>query len=100
VPSLFEVLGGTMHNWVTFTKRTNYPKLAYIMALLNKLGIPHIVERESFHAPILEVPEVYLDVAHRLLDQVAKVNPDGSFLTLDQVEDDDPLFSQFHIWEG
>ena len=43
--------------WVTFTRRTNDPKLAWLQRELDKMGISNRRNGESFHAPILEVDE-------------------------------------------
>lgn len=66
--------------WVMFTKRTNDPKLTWIEEQLDALGIKHRRKGESFHAPILEVPENKLDDAWAFLDPV------------DEVPDDHPMF--------
>ena len=49
--------------WVQYTKRTDDPKLAAIERLLDARGIPHRRRGESWHAPILQVPEQHLDAA-------------------------------------
>jgi len=66
--------------WETFCKRTNDPKLSYVEALLDRAGIPHRRNGESFHAPILEVDSQRLDDAWEIL------NP------IDDIPDDDPMF--------
>tara|TARA_Y100000310_G_scaffold341050_1_gene438919 strand:- start:1231 stop:1569 length:339 start_codon:yes stop_codon:yes gene_type:complete len=50
-------------NWQTLTKRTNDPKLSYVERELNRRGIPHRRKGESFHAPILEVPDHFFELA-------------------------------------
>lgn len=37
-------------NFEIFCKRTDYPKLGYIISRLNALGIPCLLHGESFHA--------------------------------------------------
>ena len=75
--------------WQSFCRRTNDPKLAYIESLLTERGIPHRRNGESWHAPILEVPEAHMDEAWALLGMVI----DGR--QLDDIEDDDPMFNGF-----
>ena len=76
-------------SWTLFTKRTNDPKLSYIEYRLDELGVPHRRNGESFHAPILEVPEEYLKVAWKLLDE-----RHGRY-RLDDVRDDHPKFAAY-----
>jgi len=66
--------------YVTFTRRTEDPKLAHLERLLADAGIPSRRAGRSFHAPILEVPEDQLDAAWRILDPI------------DDTPDDDPQF--------
>ena len=40
----------SLKNPVVFCKRTDYPKLGYIIHRLNKIGIPSKLEGHSFHA--------------------------------------------------
>jgi hypothetical protein len=75
-------------NWKTFCKRTEDPKLATIERLLRERGIPSRRNGESFHAPILEVPEGHLEAAWALMDE--DVYGDG--VRFDDIEDDDPVF--------
>jgi len=72
-------------NYVTFTRRTNDPKLAWLQIELNKAGIPNRRNGESFHAPILEVEEEGLDAAWKIL------NP------IDELPDDDPQFEEVEL---
>jgi len=76
-------------NWTTFTRRTEDPKLAFIESLLTQRGIPHRRNGESWHAPILEVPESHIHLAWGLLSE--DVFGDGQ--TLDDIDDDDPIFN-------
>lgn len=64
--------------FITLTRRTNDPKLAWIEKRLQSLGIDSIREGESFHAPILKVPKEHHDVAWAVVDPI------------DDVPDDDP----------
>ena len=69
-----------MTNWTQFTKRTNDPKLAALESMLDQAGIPHRRHGDSFHAPILQVPDERLDDAWKILDPI------------DDIPDDDPRF--------
>lgn len=73
--------------WAMFTKRTDDPKLAWLERALDGLGIPHRRNGESFHAPILEVPEFDLDKAYAILG--VRV---GRY-TIDDIRDDHPRWS-------
>lgn len=54
--------------------------------------LPHRRNGESFHAPILEIPERYLDRAWKLLDApVAIVG--GKIIRFDDVDDGRPMFA-------
>ena len=72
--------------WVTFTRRTDDPKLAYLEGRLDDMGVPHRRNGHSFHAPIMEVPAEQHDAAYALL------NEDVDGVRLDDIEDDDPMF--------
>lgn len=76
------------YNWQTLCKRTNDPKLAYIERWLDDLAIPHRRNGESFHAPILEVP----DGEHERAYLEILMAPDDTYGTFDDVPDDDPIF--------
>jgi hypothetical protein len=83
---------------VTFTRRTDYPKLAFIQDLLLRHGIPCKVEGRSFHAPILKVSELFEEDAWDLLTAPAKSYgirgvPRGT--NLDDVRDGHPFFQRF-----
>jgi hypothetical protein len=78
--------GKDMKNWVMFTKRTEDPKLAYLEAMLDRQAIPHRRNGESWHAPILEVPENRLDEAWALLS--VKIGK----RTFDDIPDDARIF--------
>ena len=78
-----------MMGWVQYTKRTNDPKLAWLESELERRGIPSRRKGESWHAPILQVPEEHLETAWNLLNE--DVFGDGE--RFDDIEDDDPVFS-------
>jgi hypothetical protein len=80
-------------NWVTFTRRTEDPKLAYIERRLTELGIEHRRAGSSRHAPILQVPEDKINEAWALLDEEV-TRGDGTVTRLDDIADDDPMFSE------
>lgn len=89
-------------NFVTFCKRTDYPKLGYIIFRLKALGIPcRFASNElgflrSFHADyILEVDEASLEQADALLAEKwsKKGEPSSRGRTrLDDIPDDHPCF--------
>lgn len=66
-----------------FTKRTDYPKLGYLIDRLNEAGIASIVHGESFHAPLLWVEKGALEAAWGILTPI------------DDVNDDDPRFEAY-----
>ena len=66
--------------WVTFTRRTNEPKLVWLERQLDLKGIPHKRQGHSFHAPVLGVPDTCLVAAWDIL------------MAVDDVPDDDPRF--------
>ena len=68
---------------VTFTKRTEYPKLGWLIAQLQEQDIPCAIIGDSFHAPILKVLSADEDRAWEILDPV------------DDIEDDDEGFEGF-----
>lgn len=74
--------------WVTFTKRTDGPKLAWIEGQLDRLSIAHRRNGESFHAPILEVDEADLDRANEILFMETGAG------TVDDMPDDHPRWSE------
>jgi hypothetical protein len=74
--------------WVTFTRRTNDPKLAFIQDVLDVRGIPSRRDGDSFHAPILQVPAEHLDAAWALLSE----DYFGDGVCFDDIPDDDPAF--------
>lgn len=88
---------------VGITKRTEYPKLGYIIHRYNEAGIPSILHGQSRDAPILRVPKEYEDRAWDILGE--KMTPRAK-KTLDDIRDDDPRFMAFYnvtpdtdLWE-
>lgn len=72
----------TRNSWVTFTRRTNDPKLAWLERELKRNGIKSRRNGESWHAPILEVKERDLHAAWEIL------------LPIDDIADDDPRWEK------
>ncbi len=68
--------------WEMVCKRTEDPKLAWIERQLAAQGIPCRRNGHSWHAPILEVPEAYLDRFW------------AWFQPYDDIDDDDPRFTK------
>lgn len=66
--------------WVTFARRTEDPKLAWLERALQAVGIPSRRQGHTFHAPILQVHKEDEKRAWALLDPI------------DDVPDDDPMF--------
>lgn len=85
------------YDWVSFTRRTNEPKLNWLEAQLSALQIPNRRHGDSFHAPVLQVPRSYLNDAWSVLVQpvgqlfVGK-NPD---ITFDDLPDDHFIFESW-----
>jgi hypothetical protein len=71
------------HKWVTFTRRTEDPKLSWLETQLDRTGIEHRRNGASWHAPILEVFEADLEKAWAILTPV------------DGIHDDDERFRLF-----
>lgn len=76
--------------WEPLCRRTEDPKLAYIEAWLDNLGIPHRRNGESFHAPILEVPQE----AHDFCYEQILMSPDMEYGIFDDRPDDDWVFRE------
>jgi hypothetical protein len=84
--------------WVTLCRRTNDPKLRWIEDSLSRMGIPHRRRGESFHAPILEVPEYGLERADAFLQSPVGGEDNA---TVDDIDDDDPRFDAYrHVYES
>jgi hypothetical protein len=75
-------------DYVLFCKRTNEPKLSWIERQLDKHGIPHRRNGNSFHAPILEVATGFESQANEILMQRV-----GRY-TIDDIRDDHPRWMQ------
>jgi len=69
--------------WELFTKRTNYPKLSWLIEKLNDAGISNKVDGDSRDAPLL-----YVD-SNRVGDAW------GILIPFDDVDDDSPMFSGY-----
>jgi hypothetical protein len=76
----------TKTKWVTFTRRTEDPKLRYIEKRLDEMGIPHRRNGASMHAPILQVPQ------EREADAWALLNQKIGGVELDEIPDSHPMF--------
>ena len=74
--------------WESLCRRTNDPKLAFIEAWLDNLGVPHRRNGKSYHAPILEVPAEHLEFCD---EQILKA-PDLDYGIFDDRPDDDAMF--------
>ena len=66
------------NQWVLFTRRTDYPKLGWLMTKLQQALIPHQLNGNSRHAPRLEVRKDQLDAAWNILDRVDGIPDDDS----------------------
>jgi len=62
--------------WVTFTRRTNDPKLKYLEQRLAANGIESRRKGESWHAPILQIKQKDLDAAWEILTPIDNVPDD------------------------
>ena len=72
-----------LDRFLTFTDRTNYPKLGWLIHQIEEAGIECQLDGESWHAPILKVRASQLDDAWKILDPV------------DDIPDDDRRFRGF-----
>ena len=76
---------------VTFTRRTNYPKLGWLITKLEEAGIACALDGQSFHAPILKVYPDDLKKAWAVIDPVDEIEDDDEmFAGYDNVEPDTP----------
>jgi hypothetical protein len=76
-------------NWTLLCKRTEYPKLGYIIFKLRELGIRTRFNGGSWHAEHrLEVDESRAQDAWDLLAS-------GGSRTLDDIDDDHPAFAAY-----
>jgi hypothetical protein len=81
-------------HWYLFTRTTLDPKLSWIERQLDRLNIPHRRNGYGKFAPILEIP----------LDTIKKGWPDilsrryvdqyGNRQELNDIDDDDPMFTK------
>jgi hypothetical protein len=91
-------------NWETLCKRTDYPKLGYIIHRLKQAGVPCKFETDeqgrrvgSFHASnILLIDEAHADAAWEIMGEkwskaTGKPSSRGR-TTLDDMPDDHPAF--------
>lgn len=76
-------------------RRTDYPKLGYIIHCLNETGIPSVQHGDSFHAPLLWVRKDCKERAGAILGQVFDGDPEDKPQTVDDVDDDDPTFDEY-----
>lgn len=67
-------------NWIALTRRTNLPKLRWLIHAFKRAGIQFRINGQSFHAPILQVLEEDRERAWKILTPV------------DDLLDDDPIF--------
>lgn len=65
-------------NWEELTKKTEVPKLTWVMSALERAGISCRLNGESFLAPILEVDSAEFDRAWRVLGPVDGLSDDDS----------------------
>ena len=77
--------------WELFTKRTDYPKLGYIIKRLKDEGIACKFDGRSWHADHCLMVE-----ASRIQDAWAILSERHGRYTLDDVRDDHP---KFEAWE-
>lgn len=66
--------------WTSLTRRTEAPKLTWIMNALKAAEIMCRLNGQSFHAPILEVKKDQFDAAWKILEPI------------DSLADNDPMF--------
>jgi hypothetical protein len=79
------------HEWETFTRRTNDPKLSWLEDCLLGAGIPARRHgSSSYHAPILQVPASDMDEAWAFLN-----DEDAEWGTVDDVPDNDARYVAF-----
>ena len=75
-------------------KRTDYPKLGYVISRLNDLGIPCLLHGKSGHAAhILWVEKSRAREAWSLLAEKSKATIGGK--SLDEIRDDHPCFRDY-----
>lgn len=77
------IKAGAELKWVILTKRTEDPKLAWLINQLDMKNIPNKIEGSSWHAPLLWVDSEFMSDALTILALV------------DEISDDDPLFNKY-----
>lgn len=76
-----EDIGATIDQvFVKFTRRTNTPKLTWLINALEDNNIACYIDGESWHAPILWVDSDKIEIAFDILTPI------------DDIDDDDPRF--------
>jgi hypothetical protein len=75
--------------WTMLCKRTNDPKLAWIQQQLQARGIPSRRQGDSWHAPILQVPDEHVDAAWAFLGERWK----RTRYIVDDIRDEHPDFA-------
>jgi len=65
--------------WEVLTRRTDVPKLTWLMRSLSRLAVPHRLNGSSFHAPILETRDA--ERANRVLTPVDNLPDDDAAFT-------------------
>ena len=83
-------------NAVMFTKRTEFPKLGYLIHLLNEAGIPSALHGDSFHAPLLWVAKDRINEAEKILTPRLDNAPDDArrFAEYANVQPDPDLWGE------
>jgi hypothetical protein len=87
--------------WETLCRRTEYPKLGYIIYRLKQAGVPcKFAGYGSFHASnILLVDEAHADAAGEIMAEKWSKNrgvaSDRGRTTLDDMPDDHPAFQEY-----
>jgi hypothetical protein len=84
--------------WTCLCKRTEDPKLHYIEMVLAQRGVQSRRNGDSWHAPILEVPEADHETAWALLGLQARRDlglPVRYGVTIDDVPDDHACFALY-----
>lgn len=89
-----------MTTYTTLTRRTNDPKLAWLQMQLDKAGVPNRRNKESFHAPILEIDEAHEDAAWDILNPVDDIDDDDPRWAreLQEAEGDDTEQCDYEFW--
>lgn len=79
--------------WTMLCKRTEYPKLGYIIFKLKQMGVPCRFNGRSFHADhILEVDANRISDAWKVLDDKPHIGGKKRRKSLDDIPDDFPPF--------